>query len=62
MESGFFLRDNPNGHKDYECPELAVDTETMQTFNQIMTPVQMAVTLLKNDMVDGILAAVKVFI
>ena len=25
MESGFFLRDKPEGYKDYECPELAVD-------------------------------------
>ena len=43
LESGFFLRDKPDGYKDYECPELVVDQAVMDSVNQILTPLQLGV-------------------
>ena len=48
LESGFFLRDKPDGYKDYDCPELVVDKSVMDQVNQILTPVQLAVQMLNN--------------
>ena len=31
METGFFLRDNPQGYKDYECPDLPIDRSIQET-------------------------------
>ena len=31
METGFFLRDTPQGYKDYECPDLPIDRSIQET-------------------------------
>ena len=61
MESGFFLRDKPDGYKDYECPELAVDQDSLNFIGQIMTPLSMAVALMQNDYANTLVDAIKVF-
>ena len=62
MESGFFLRDKPDGYKDYDCPELAVDTDTMKVIQSVLTPIQMAVNMLNNDIANTIFSAIETFI
>ena len=52
MEAGFFLRDNPEGYKDYDCPELQLDRDLMSKLDKFFVPVEMLLGLLKNDEVD----------
>ena len=61
MESGFFLRDKPDGYKDYECPVLAVDQDALNFMGQITTPLSMAVALLQNEYANTLVEAIKVF-
>ena len=51
MESGFFLRDTENGHREYECPDSQVDNDRLKKVNSVMGPVQMLLNLTENDMI-----------
>ena len=46
MEDGFFLRNNPKGHKEYDCPDPALDAEVLKTINSFFAPIQMLLGLL----------------
>ena len=52
MESGFFLRDTKDGHREYDCPDLQVDQGLIKQVNAILAPVQMLLGLAKNDFID----------
>ena len=52
METGFFLRDTPDGHKEYECPDSSIDQDILKKINSVMGPVQMLLKLAENDMLD----------
>ena len=58
MESGFFLRDTPDGYKEYDCPDVAVDPEMMSTVNSFIQPVVMAVKLLQSPLVENLVLAI----
>ena len=51
MESGFFLRDTENGHREYSCPDPQINTDALRRLNGILGPVQMLLNLTKNDVV-----------
>ena len=51
MESGFFLRDTENGHREYSCPDPQINTAALRKMNTILGPVQMLLNLTKNDLV-----------
>ena len=51
MESGFFLRDTENGHREYSCPDPQINTDALRRMNTILGPVQMLLNLTKNDIV-----------
>ena len=38
MEQGFFLRNDPQGYKQFDCPALVLDQATQAKFTQIMAP------------------------
>ena len=52
METGFFLRDTPDGHKEYECPEPSIDQDMIKKINAVLGPVQMLLKLAESDMLD----------
>ena len=52
METGFFLRDTPDGHKEYECPEPSINNDFLKKVNAVLGPVQMLLKLAESDMLD----------
>ena len=46
MESGFFLRDTPDGHREYECPDPNLDTEAYAKLQTFWAPIQLVVNYL----------------
>ena len=52
MEAGFFLRDHPEGYKDYDCPELQLDRDLMSKLDKFFVPIEMLLGLLKNEEVE----------
>ena len=33
METGFFLRDTPDGHREYDCPDVSLKSDILSTLN-----------------------------
>ena len=62
METGFFLRKNPKGYKDYECPDLPIDTELTKQINEVFAPMKMMVSLAKDATLDATMDLVSLFI
>ena len=62
MESGFFLRDNPDGHREFDCPDAALHTDDYLKFQQFWAPVQMIVNFLDNEIVRTTVGSIEVFI
>ena len=53
MESGFFLRDTEDGHREYDCPDPSLDVNALKQVNSILGPVQMLLKMAKNDTIDA---------
>ena len=51
MESGFFLRDTDNGHREYECPDPIMDTALLAQINKFLGPVQALLGMTEQDMI-----------
>ena len=62
MESGFFLRDTPDGHKEFDCPDPVLHSEAYKKFQQFWAPVQMLVNFLDNEIVRTTVGSIEVFI
>merc|ERR1712010_250783 len=62
MESGFFLRDIPNGHVEYECPDPNVDEEIAEKLKTFLAPVQMVVNMLDNEIVKALVGSIEIYI
>ena len=62
MEAGFFLRSNPEGYKDYECPELVVNNEDSKKLQELFGPVKMILGLLKNKEIERLWETVTLYI
>ena len=58
MESGFFLRDQENGHREYDCPDPSINVDALKKVNSILGPVQMLLNLTNNDLVISIFSSV----
>ncbi len=48
LEQGFFLRKDVKGYKQFDCPDLAVDSDLQKKFNAVMQPAQMMLTMTSN--------------
>ena len=53
MESGFFLRDTENGHREYDCPDPILKNDALKKVNQVLGPVQMLLNLTDNDFIKS---------
>ena len=62
MESGFFLRDQENGHREYECPDARVDWEKLNKVNKIMGPVVMLLEAMNNDLITTAASSIETII
>ena len=62
MESGFFLRDTPDGHREYECPDPNLDTEAYAKLQTFWAPIQLVVNYLQNEIVRSTVASIEIFI
>ena len=51
MESGFFLRDTENGHREYDCPDPKTNNDALKKINSVLGPVQMLLNLVENDFI-----------
>ena len=49
LENGFFLRNEDQGYKKYDCPDLVLDQRAQQRFNQAVAPVTMAINMMPNN-------------
>ena len=49
MENGFFLRDNLEAHKEYECPDIVVPENMIKTLENVFSPVKMVLGLVNNE-------------
>ena len=49
MENGFFLRDNLEAHKEYECPDLVVPENMIKTLENVFSPVKMVLGMVQNE-------------
>ena len=54
MESGFFLRDTMDGHREYDCPDPNVDNDSLKKVNSIMGPIRMLLNMVDNDYIKTI--------
>ena len=61
FESGIFLRDNENIYEEYGCTRPKLQ-KGLDNLDQIMGPVKLMGTLIKDQNVQSILATVEVFI
>ena len=62
METGFFLRDTPQGYRDYECPDLPIDRSIQDTLQKFFVPIEMLLGLLNDDSIKQIFATVQVLV
>ena len=53
MESGFFLRDTENGHREYDCPDPSINNDALKKVNNILGPVQMLLGMANNDIITN---------
>ena len=53
MENGFFLRDQVDAHKEYECPDAAVKEQFATTINSVLGPVKMILSLAGNEVITA---------
>ena len=58
MESGFFLRDTKDGHREYDCPDLNVDQTLIKQVNAILAPVQMLLNIADNEFINNCLLSI----
>ena len=61
MEAGFFLRNNPDGYMDYQCPQLTDDNKDFKKIQEFFGPVKMIINMLKNEEIERTWQVVEVF-
>ena len=49
MESGFFLRDTQDGHREYDCPDPSIDHDAIKQINGIIGPIRMLLQMVDNE-------------
>ena len=62
MENGFFLRDDLNAYKEYECPDLVLNESIYGQVNQVFAPIKMLLGLVNNDAYSQMWGIVELFI
>ena len=46
LDQGFFMRNELQGHRQFDCPDLVVDLERTKQLNEMMAPAKMMTSLL----------------
>ena len=62
MESGFFLRDTIDGHKEYDCPDPSVDSESLKKVNSILGPIRMLLNMVDNEFITTIFDSIDMIV
>ena len=62
MENGFFLRDDLNAYKEYECPDLVLNEQMYGQTTQVFGPIKMLLGLVNNDAYQQMWGIVELFI
>lgn len=62
LEQGFFLRNDDDGYKQFDCPELHVDASFQKRFNQVLAPAELMVGMSDNDQMKSMWDGVSLFI
>lgn len=61
MEAGFFLRNNPEGYTDYQCPVLVEKNAEFKKVQEFFGPVKMIIAMLKNAEIERSWDVIEVF-
>lgn len=51
---GFIARNEKDGHRAYQCPDLNLDRSDTKTLNEFLAPVKLILAMLKNDLVMSV--------
>ena len=62
METGFFLRNKPQGYKDYDCPDVTIDMEVNKEITNVFAPMKMMLSVMNDDTLNVLLDLLQVFI
>ena len=62
METGFFLRNKPQGYKDYDCPDVTINLEANKEINDIFAPMKMMLGVMNDEILNVFLDLMQVFI
>ena len=53
MENGFFLRDNLDGYKEYDCPNVEVPSGLKMKINKVYQPVKAVLMMVNSKTMDA---------
>ena len=53
MENGFFLRDNLDGYKEYDCPNVEVPSSLKMKINKVYQPVKAVLMMVNSKTMDA---------
>jgi len=62
METGFFLRNKPNGYKDYDCPDVTINMEAHREILEVFAPMKMMLGVMNDEIVNVMMDLLQVFI
>ncbi len=55
METGFFLRNKPNGYKDYDCPDVTINMEAHREILEVFAPMKMMLGVMNDEIVNSMM-------
>merc|ERR1711957_1028118 len=59
MENGFFLRDQENAHKEYECADLRQNEKMKATMGQIISGLTLILSFVGNELITKMLGIIE---
>merc|ERR1711971_556123 len=59
LENGFFLRDQENAHRQYECPDLRQNEQIKQTMGNIISGLTMLLSFVGNEIISSFLQVIE---
>ena len=62
MENGFFLREDLQAYKDYDCPDLNHNEKWQGAINQVFAPIKLILSMFDNKMFNSFWELVEVLV
>jgi hypothetical protein len=63
LENGFFMRNEKEGYKKYDCPDLVPNQDVLRRFHQHLAPAEMAINMIpKNEKIKEMYDGVMIFV